>query len=317
LVPPRSTPRGVPNAEESDYLTDGEGWTEVKNRRNAKKSVQIVNNVNAEPMEVSAPNTRDNRNSKRPPLAPIVRRRAPRAAAVSIKANAENVTYADIIKHARENVNLKDLGIVNPRMRRAANGGIIIEIAGPEGALKADSLASRLREVIGSNASVSRPVVKADVKISGFDDSVIKDELITIITEIGSCLASDVRIGQFRPMRTGLNMVWVQCPLSAAIKLSRKAKINVGWSVARVEMMRSRPVQCFKCWHFGHVRNTCNSPMDRTGYCFKCGNPNHTSYSCLSDAYCVICSDFGYETAHRLGSSACSALTRRTGAKAS
>jgi len=81
-------------------------------------------------------------------------------------------------------------------MRRATNGGIIIEITGPEGALKADSLASRLREVIGSNASVSRSVVKADVKISGFDDLVIKDELITIITEIGNCLASDVRIGQ-------------------------------------------------------------------------------------------------------------------------
>jgi len=169
--------------------------------------------------------------------------------------------------------------------------------------------------VIGSNASVSRPVVKADVKISGFDDSVIKDELITIITEVGSCLASDVRIGQFRPMRNGLNIVWAQCPLAAAIKLSRKAKINIGWSVAWVEMMRSRPVQCFKCWHFGHVRNTCNSPADRTGCCFKCDNPNHNSYNCLSDAYCVICADLGH--AHRLGSSACSALTRRMGAKGS
>jgi len=179
-------------------------------------------------------------------------------------------------------------------MRRAANSGVIIEMTGPEGALKADSLASRLREVIGSNALVSRPVVKADIKISGFDDSVIKDELITLITEIGNCLASDVRIGQFRSIKNGLNMVWVQCPLPAVIKLSRKARINVGWLVARIEMMRARPVQCFKCWHFGHVRNTCSSSEDRTGNCFKCGNPNHNSYNCLSESYCVICADLGH-----------------------
>jgi len=310
LVPPRPVPSETMTME-SDYHADGEGWTEVKYKRS-----KIMDVNNTEIAEKAVPAAGDRRNLKRPPLvASAVRRRAPRAAAVSIKSNAEGITYAEIIKRARENVNLKDLGITNPRMRRAANGGVIIEIAGPEGALKADSLASRLREVVGSSASVTRPVVKADVKISGFDDSVIKDELITIITEIGSCLASDVRIGQFRQLKNGLNMVWAQCPLSAAIKLSRKARINVGWSVARIEMMKARPVQCFKCWHFGHVRNNCNSPMDRTGYCFKCGNPDHNSYNCLSDAYCVICADLGHETAHRLGSSACLALSRRMGAK--
>jgi len=196
-------------------------------------------------------------------------------------------------------------------MRRAANGGVIIEISGLEGAMKADTLASRLREIIGDNAAVSRPVVKADVRISGFDDSVIKDEIITLITEYGNCLASDVRVGQFRPMRNGLNMTWVQCPLSAAIKVSKKGKLNIGWSVARVDIMKSRPVQCFRCWHFGHVRNNCNSPNDRTGSCFKCGDANHTSYTCLSEVYCVICADLGHDTAHRLGSSACSAMTQR------
>jgi len=96
-------------------------------------------------------------------------------------------------------------------MRQTANEGVIIEIAGQEGALKANTLASRLKKIIGDNnfpkASMSRFVVKADVRISDFNDSVIKDELITIIIEIGNCLASDVRIDQFRPMRNSLNMV--------------------------------------------------------------------------------------------------------------
>jgi len=108
------------------------------------------------------------------PASPSVRRKVSKAAAVSIKANADGVSYADIIKRAREAVSLKDLSIANPRMRRAANGGLIIEISGPEEAMKTDTLASRLREVIGDNAAVSRPVVKGDVRISGFDDSVIR-----------------------------------------------------------------------------------------------------------------------------------------------
>jgi len=311
LVPPRPTPRREERSHEDlEYYNDGKGWTEVqakKDRRVAKFNTQLE-----EPKEVTTPSANQDKSVKRPPLSAIgARRRPPRAAAVSIKANADGLSYADIIKRARENVNLKELGITNPRMRRAANGGVIIEILGPEGAIKADTLASRLREVIGENAAVSRPVVKADLRISGFDDSVIKDEIITIITEFGNCLASDIRVGPFRPMRNGSNMVWVQCPLTAAIKISRRGKVNIGWSVARVELMKARPVQCYRCWHFGHVRNNCSSHNDRTGNCFKCGNSNHTSHTCTSDPYCIICADFGHDTAHRLGSSACAAMTRR------
>jgi len=66
-------------------------------------------------------------------------------------------------------------------MRRAANGGILIEILSAEGSVKADALASRLRDVIGESAVVARPVVRADVRVSGIDKSVSKDELVVAI----------------------------------------------------------------------------------------------------------------------------------------
>jgi len=178
--------------------------------------------------------------------------------------------------------------------------------------LKANTLAAHLRDVIGGSAVVSRPVVKADIRITGFDESVIKDEILTMTTELGECLAGDVKVGSFRSMRNGLNMTWVQCPLSAALKVARKGKVNLGWSVARVELMKARPVQCFK-WNFGHVRNNCSSPVDRTGHCFKCGGPDHSPYKYLSSPYCVICADSGFESAHRLGSLACSAMSQGPG----
>jgi len=218
-----------------------------------------------------------------------------------------------VIKQAREGINLKDLGITNPRMRRAANGGILIEIPGSDETTKADALASRLREVIGHNAVVAHPIVMADIRVSGFDESVTKDELVAALSEMGGCSSCD--ISPFRPMCNGLGLTWIRCPLVSAIKLVKKSRLNIGWSVARIEMMRSRPVQCYKCWHFGHVRNQCNSDMDRTNYCFKCGNPNHSSYTCLSDAYCVICADLGHDVAHRIGSSACASMARAANSK--
>jgi len=62
---------------------------------------------------------------------------------VVIKTNSDGLSYADVIKRARREV---DLGIANLRLRRA-NGGILVEIPGPEGIIKADSLASCLRKV--------------------------------------------------------------------------------------------------------------------------------------------------------------------------
>jgi len=123
-----------------------------------------------------------------------------------------------------------------------------------------------------------------------------------------SASADDIRVSpMFRPMRGGLSLAWIKCPLVAAIKLAKSGKLCIGWFVVHIEMMRSRPVQCYKCWHYDHVRNKCESAMDCTNYCFKCGNPDHTSYKCLSELYCVIY-DLGYATAHQIGFAACSGM---------
>lgn len=61
------------------------------------------------------------------------RRRAPRSAAVTITGNADNFSYANALKNAREKVPLKELGIENVRFRVAANGGRILEIPGEGG----------------------------------------------------------------------------------------------------------------------------------------------------------------------------------------
>jgi len=91
LVPPRTAPRKILNVEESDYCSEGEGWTEVRSRR-GKKSVKIDMINNTESVEAPTPVVNDRVMRRLPSAAPIIRRRASRAAAVSIKPNTDNVT---------------------------------------------------------------------------------------------------------------------------------------------------------------------------------------------------------------------------------
>jgi len=315
LVPPRTESNIQVDTypdESATQFSDLESWTNSISKK--RKQVRIAppptkkdldaGNRKDDPPEVTS-------KRQRPPPSPgrAPQRRPPKNTAVTIRINADGPSYAEVIRQAREGVNLKDLGISNPRMRRAANG-ILIEIPGAEGPTKADALASHLRDVIGQNAVVSRPVVKADIRVSGIDESVSRDGLVAAIMDVGGCSADDIRVSLFRSMWDGLSLAWIKCPLVAAIKLAKSGRLCIGWSVARIEMMRSRPVQCFKCWHYGHVRNKCESELDRTNHCFKCGNPDHTSYNCRSDPYCVICADLGHATVHRIGSMACSGMTR-------
>lgn len=61
---------------------------------------------------------------------------------------------------------LKELGMESTRIRRAMNGGLIIEIPGDDGAQKADGLADRLRKAVESMATVSRPTAKSEALLT-------------------------------------------------------------------------------------------------------------------------------------------------------
>ncbi|RLU15159.1 hypothetical protein DMN91_012153 [Ooceraea biroi] len=68
---------------------------------------------------------------------------------------------------------------------------------------------------------------------------------------------------------TSGHTAWVQCPLAAANSVAAAGYLRLGWTMVRVELLRSRPTQCFKCWHFGHVRSKCTATVDRDRNCFR------------------------------------------------
>lgn len=238
-------------------------------------------------------------------------RRVSKTGAVCIKRGEGGLTYAQILRLARERVPLGDLGINDTRIRWAANGAVLIEVAGENMAEKADFLAGKLRDALSEEAMVSRPIARGELRIWGLDDSVCPDEVAFVVAESSGCLPTEVTAGPIFKMVNGLGSVWVRCPLAAAVKLASFNKIRIGWTFARIELLQLRPTQCFRCWNYGHMRNKCKAEKDRSMACFRCGEDGHSARQCTSPPRCVVCEQAGRPSGHRMGSVNCGAVPAR------
>lgn len=234
-------------------------------------------------------------------------RRPPRTAVVAIRARNENVSYAEVLRKARQGISLGELRIETTKVKRGINGSLLIEIPGQEGSEKARVLTEKLKEKLDENeVMITRPTAMAEIKVTGLDESVTIEEMRETIAHYGGCTTEEVKTGNIRWMYNGLGIIWIRCPLAAAIKVEKEGKIRIGWTVAKVEVMAKRPLQCYRCWEFGHVRFSCKAKVDRKGHCFNCGNLGHSARECRSEVpRCVICDERGYPANHRIGSRFC------------
>ncbi|CAL1672271.1 unnamed protein product [Lasius platythorax] len=213
----------------------------------------------------------------------------PRTAAVMITGLKEGFSYASALKKARESISLDKLNIEKTKIRRAANGNMLIEVIGHNGAGKAIALKEKLSKVLKDEARITRSVVKGDLRLVGLDVSTSSKDVIKAICSYGNCVKEDIKVGDIRTLNNRLCTSWVQCPLGAAVKIANLGKIGIGWTLARVDLLATRPTQCFKCWRFGHFRNACKSGDDFSGLCFKCGDSGHAAKQCSAPPACKIC----------------------------
>lgn len=237
-------------------------------------------------------------------------KKVPKTAAVTITAK-KGISYAEILRHAREKISLPTMGIDASKIRKGINGGLIIEISGEENNIKAAKLADKLKEVLPDkdNIRIAQPTIKADLKISGLDDSISKQEIVDVIANLGTCNSDDIKAGDIRWLPNGLGAIWVRCPANTANTVAASGKIKVGWTIAKIEILPSRPLQCYRCWNYGHVRYSCTSPIDRSNHCYRCGNSDHRINDCSAPRpRCIICEEKGRNANHRLGSTYCDAI---------
>ncbi|CAK9809276.1 hypothetical protein ANTQUA_LOCUS5968 [Anthophora quadrimaculata] len=135
-----------------------------------------------------------------------------------------------------------------------------MQIPGPDGAAKADTLAKKMAEALqGTGVKIIRSCKRAELRVTGLDDSVAPTEVTDAIAAAGSCRPEEVRTWQIRSSSSGLGTLWVSCPLLAANTVAKAGRIRVGWASARVEVLAARPLQCYRCLQMGHVRQRLGS----------------------------------------------------------
>ncbi|XP_049877304.1 uncharacterized protein LOC126374656 [Pectinophora gossypiella] len=121
------------------------------------------------------------------------------------------------------------------RFRRAATGARLLEIGGEDSAAKADSLAKKLREVLSPEAvRVVRPVKRAEIRVTGLDDSADAIEVADAVAKEGGCAVEDLKYGRIVVGPRGDGSLWLSCPVAAARRLSDSGRLLVGWTSARV-----------------------------------------------------------------------------------
>lgn len=56
--------------------------------------------------------------------------------------------------------------------------------------------------------------------------------------------------------------MWTRLPLATALAVARKERLMLGWAIARVDLLRYRPFQCYRfvgVWGtFGPISSACN-----------------------------------------------------------
>lgn len=310
IVPPRPQPRRVWKRIEVVGSEEEEGWTTVRGKR-IGKSRKSAKRMEGNERSENETTTRKNANREataapRPPVPKPRVARVPKSAAVTITAKAEGFSYADAMKKAREKISLADLGIEDTRVRRAINGGLLIEIPGEGAQAKATSLMARLKEVLQDSATVANPVKQAEIRM--LDDSVTIDEVEHMLARMGECESVEVKVGPIKIMRNGLGSVWAKLPVAAAAKASAEGRMRIGWTVARVEVLEARTLQCHKCWAFGHVMYVCRSDKNRAGRCYNCGEIVHQARTCTAQPRCVLCEEERRAARHRMGGPMCQAM---------
>lgn len=183
--------------------------------------------------------------SNRRPLRP------PRTAAVSLTCipGGDGCTLPEAMVAAKREIRLEDLGIPSIRPRLAITGGLLLEIAGEDRAAKADALAEKMKEALRDRGiKVSRPSKASEVRVSGLGISATVAEVQQAISAVAEAEGGgQISVGRVGRMANGLGAVLVRCPMTVAKKLEESGHLMVGWVRARVEVLRPRPLRCYRC----------------------------------------------------------------------
>lgn len=270
-------------------------WSQVVGRKGRR------GNIPPQPPKTPAP-----RAKAPPPKTKAVKIVAPRTAAIVVTLK-EGVTTSmvEVLAKAKASISLADFGLESVKIRTTMTGSRMMEVGGERPQETADLLAARLRAVVGDQAEISRPTKLADLKVSGLNEMVDREELAAAMAKLGGCAPDQIKVGAIRSSAWGQGSALVRCPAVAAKAIATAGRIPVGWTMATARPVEAQPFRCYKCMALGHTRALCPSEVEHGKKCFRCGVEGHLAATCEVVAKCAVCAQAGRPHGHRMGGSNC------------
>lgn len=116
-------------------------------------------------------------------------------------------SYADILRKVKQNINLREIGIKETRIKRTATGNLLIQIEGKNCKEKADLLAEKKKGIVGEEARINRPTRRAELRVSGLDEDTGPEEVASRIIKETGCEREEIIIGNIRRNRFGVGNI--------------------------------------------------------------------------------------------------------------
>lgn len=197
----------------------------------------------------------------------------------------EGKSYSDILRAVKEGVSPTYIpaGAKVTSFQRSRNEDLLIRIKGSE----------KSAEMICKAVTDKVPGLKASVKnrkkvffhVSDLDGETSEEDIIQgIKKELGDTFTNEqeIVVTSLRPAFAGTQKATVKVPHAAALRLTKKRRILIGWISCRLKI-REEQQRCYRCWEMGHTASVCKGP-DKSGACFKCGENGHQKASCTSES---------------------------------
>jgi len=204
----------------------------------------------------------------------LVRKRIPKAEAVTISNPKEGISYADVMKKVMSEVNLQEIGVEVNNTRRTKAGGILLEIKDKAGA---DLLAERLKSAIDDQACISRPSRTTQILVVNIADWLEEGRVIDDIRRADERLQSATIV--VRNNSGGGRVAAVKVSMATALRLSAAGAIWVGMGNCRVKLLENRKARCYRCDGLGHMARSCTA-ASAVRKCFRCHRAGHLIADC-------------------------------------
>nr|CAI5866060.1 unnamed protein product [Callosobruchus analis] len=193
-------------------------------------------------------------------VAEKARKRPPDYNKVIVKANGKS--YADLLRDVKKHVNIKTEGIKVKRIKKTANGDILMEV-------KDSDCAHRLKNVIKTKVADVETFHRTNemtLHITDIDADVNEDQVKEEIIKSLPGRSIKFEVSALRQMNNGSLATTVTISKEAGERLARIGELSMGWNQWKVRK-RIHISRCFRCFMFGHRKEDCKGE-DKSVYVY-------------------------------------------------